>query len=45
MAGGRVQWVGRGIINAALLAKVGPEAVSTLRRGLAVLAKMGGQQG
>jgi hypothetical protein len=37
--------VGRGIIDAAFLAEVGPEAVSTLRQTLAVLAKMGGQQG
>ncbi len=34
------QWVGRGKIDAALLAEVGPEAVSTLRRGLAVLSRV-----
>jgi hypothetical protein len=38
------QWVGRGKIAAALLAEMGPAAVSTLRRGLAVLARMGAQQ-
>jgi hypothetical protein len=35
---------GAGKIDAALLAEVGPEAVSAMRRTLAVLAKMGAQQ-